>query len=84
MNKHPYEAFTKNGEHRQPNGELWWGVSGPNINGELGYYSHTMNPELSMETQEEAERAAKIANIAYAVEYRQAQWDIQKALGITK
>lgn len=55
-------------------------VEGPG-NG-LGYYSHTLCPELTCGNDEEAERAAKIANIAYGVGYAKAQRDIRKALGI--
>jgi hypothetical protein len=77
-----YTAGSKNYEHKQENGDCWWGVTGRDINGELGYYSHTMNPHLSMKTKEEAERSAEIANITYEVGYRQAQHDIRKSLGI--
>lgn len=77
-----YTAGTKNYRHKQENGECWWGVIGADISGELGYHSHTMNPQLSMKTQEEAERAAEIANIAYDVGYRHAQHHIRKTLGI--
>ena len=48
----------------------------------LGYYAHTLNPHLTCESKEEAERTAQIANIAYSEGYKQAQRDMQKALGI--
>jgi hypothetical protein len=55
-------------------------VSGPG-NG-LGYHGHTLNPDLTCGSEQEAERAARIANIAYQAGYNQAQFDIQKALGL--
>jgi hypothetical protein len=48
----------------------------------LGYYAHTLNPGLTCVTKEEAERAAKIANIAYERGYWRAQLDIRKSLGL--
>lgn len=82
MSEKKYTAGSKNYKHQQENGDCWWGVNGPDMDGGLGYYSHTLNPQLSMKTIEEAERAAEIANIAYDVGYRQAQHDIRKSLGI--
>lgn len=55
-------------------------VQGPG-NG-LGYYGHTLWPNLTCDTDKEAERAAKIANIAYRAGYNQAQSDIQRVLGL--
>jgi hypothetical protein len=48
----------------------------------LGYYSGTLWPDLRCESKEEAERGAKIANIAHREGYMQAQRDIKKALGL--
>ena len=72
MSDKPYKA----GYRHEP--ELHC-VYGPG-NG-MGYYSHTLWPHLSMTTMEEAERAADIANIAYAEGYKQAQADIRKSIG---
>ena len=49
----------------------------------LSYNSHTLFPELTCKTDEEAQRAATIANIAYQAGYKKAQYDICKALGAT-
>lgn len=48
----------------------------------LGFYAHYLNPGLSFQDMENAERAAKIANIAYQSGYRQAQEDIRNAIGL--
>lgn len=48
-----------------------------------GYYGGTLYPELRMDSDDEAKRAAEIANIAYKEGYKQAQADIRKALGVT-
>jgi hypothetical protein len=48
----------------------------------LGFYSHTLWPNLSFKDKENAERAAKIANIAFEQGYLEAQQNIKKALGI--
>lgn len=48
----------------------------------LGYYGHTLWPNLSFNDVENAERAAKIANIAFGQGYLKAQQDIRKALGL--
>ncbi len=48
----------------------------------LGYNSHTLYPDLTCDTEVEAVRAAKIANIAYKAGYEKAQWDIRQALGL--
>ena len=77
----PYKAHTKNFEHQQEDGTSWWGVDGPQDAG-IGYYSHTLSPHLSMKTMEEAERAATLCNSAYGAGYRQAQYDMRKALGL--
>lgn len=50
----------------------------------LDYYGGTLWRELRFVRPEDAERAARIANIAYAEGYGKAQQDIQKALGIMK
>ena len=83
MAKKRYTAATKNYDYKQDNGEAWWGVDGPVGSGfGLGYYSHALNPQLSMTTKEEAERAAEIADIAYRAGYEASQFEIQKALGL--
>lgn len=48
----------------------------------LGYYAHTLYPELTCDTKEEAIRAAKIANIAFEAGRARMQNDIRKALGV--
>ena len=48
----------------------------------LGYYAHTLNPHLSCRDEEEAIRAAYIANIAYKAGYEKAQRDIKEAIGL--
>lgn len=48
----------------------------------LSYYGGTLWPHLRFNKDEDAERAAIIANTAYNAGYRQAQLDIRKALGI--
>lgn len=48
----------------------------------LGYYSHTLYPDLTCKTEDEAVRAAKIANIAYKAGYERAQWHVKQALGL--
>ena len=48
----------------------------------LGYHAHTLNPHLTCRDEEEAERAANIANIAYKAGYKKAQHDIQTSLGL--
>ena len=55
-------------------------VRGPG-NG-LGYYAHTLNPDLSCNNKEEAERAASIANIAFEEGVKFAQTNLQQALGL--
>jgi len=50
----------------------------------LGYYAHTLNEGLTCRDKEESTRAAKIANIAYATGYEQAQYDIRKSMGLDK
>lgn len=57
----------------------------PYVNGPgdgLSYYSGTLQPSLVCKTEEEAKRAAEIANIAYAEGYTQARRDMRSALGI--
>jgi hypothetical protein len=61
----------------------FYSVNGPNRDG-LGYHAHTLNPGLSCDSKEEAERAAKIAGIAYEAGYLRAQFDIRKSLGLNK
>lgn len=48
----------------------------------LGYYLGTLWASLRFDDVKNAERAAKIANLAYREGYEQAQHDIRKALGI--
>ena len=55
-------------------------VDGPG-NG-FGYYGGTLWPQLRLSTKADAEAAATLANTSYAEGYRQAQYDIRKALGI--
>ena len=55
-------------------------VDGPG-NG-LSYYAHTLNPDLTCRDVVEAQRAAKIANIAYKAGYAKAQYDVRAALGL--
>lgn len=55
-------------------------ISGPG-NG-FGYHAHTLNPDLTCNSLEEAERAAKVAFIAYRAGYRQAQKDMRKSMGL--
>jgi hypothetical protein len=55
-------------------------VHGPG-NG-LDYFSGILWPELRCNSQEEAERAATIANIAYEQGYKAAQLEARKALGL--
>lgn len=57
-----------------------WYADGPGDG--CGYYNGTSRPSLRCDTQEEAEKLARIANIAYAEGYKAAQLDIKKALGI--
>lgn len=73
MSEKPYKA----GWRHEPDLHC---VDGPGSG--MGYYAHTLWPHLSMETKEEAERAAEIANIAYDEGYKHAQADIRKALGL--
>lgn len=62
------------------NNENKWCVTGPG-NG-LGYYAGTLHPELSCESEEEARRAALIADIAYEMGKQCAQFQMRQALGI--
>lgn len=55
-------------------------VKGPG-NG-CGYYSGTLWPNLRWDTQDQAERAAAIANIAYQEGYEKAREKIRSALGV--
>ena len=48
----------------------------------LGYYAHTLNPQLSCRDSEEARRAAAIANIAYKTGYETAKSEIRTSLGL--
>ena len=74
--KQPYKAsFGADGKHY---------VSGPSPGGECGYYGGTLYPSLRTGKEEEAVRAARIANIAFVEGYNQAQADIREALGINK
>lgn len=57
-------------------------VDGPAPGGEFSYYGGTLYSSLRMRDEEEAERAVKVANIAYAEGYKRAQRDIKKALGV--
>jgi hypothetical protein len=50
----------------------------------LGFYAGWLNPNLNCRDVEEAERATRIANIAYKAGYEKAQWDIREAMGIVK
>lgn len=47
----------------------------------LGYYGGTLWPELRFQDEQNAKRAATIANTAYREGYLQAQADIRAALG---
>lgn len=47
----------------------------------FGYYAGTLWPQLRLSTKADAEAAATLANTAHAEGYRQAQYDIRKALG---
>lgn len=68
----PYEAGYNN-ENRLC-------VRGPGAG--LGYYSGTLWSGLICDTEAEAERAARIANIAYAEGAAAARTAIRKALGL--
>lgn len=48
----------------------------------LGHYSQLLYPGLACKNKDEAERAAAIANIAYASGYEKAQYDTRRSMGI--
>lgn len=57
-------------------------IDGPGSGGHFSYYGGHLYPETRFDTEEEAEKACKLVNIAYNEGYRKAQLDIQLALGI--
>ncbi len=59
-------------------------VDGPAPGGECNYYGGTLYSSLRFATEEEAVRAARIANLAFNEGYEKAQADIRAALGISK
>lgn len=62
-----------------PNNAGLYCVDGPGD--KLGYYAHTLYPQLSCNNRTEAERAAAIANIAHQAGYEQAQRDMRRVMG---
>ena len=56
-------------------------VDGPS-DGSLSYHGGTLWPDMRCDSEAESERAAAIANIAFAEGYKAAQHDIRRALGI--
>ncbi len=62
------------------NNERKWGVDGPGSG--LGQYAGFLNEHLNCDSEVEAERAASIADIAYACGYSSAQYVIRKAMGV--
>lgn len=65
---------------------LGWGsdkqfyVHGPGDG--TGYYSGTLWPNMRFTNEEDTKAAVLVANEAYKAGYKQAQYDIQKALGL--
>lgn len=57
-------------------------VDGPGPAGECSYYGALLYSHTRFENEEDAERAAIIANIAYREGYEKAQYDIRNALGM--
>lgn len=47
-----------------------------------GFYGGHLNPDSRFNTEESAAKCAKLCDLVYKAAYRQAQEDIQKALGI--
>ncbi|MCK4790222.1 MAG: hypothetical protein KAV87_41165 [Desulfobacteraceae bacterium] len=63
------------------------GAGKPHVRGPgngLGYHSHALYPQLNCRDSDEAERAAKIANIAYEEGYNTAQQDMRKSMGVER
>ena len=50
----------------------------------FGHYGHTLNPELSFSSKQEAEIAAIIANRSYDAGYKQAMEDVRKLIGVDR
>lgn len=59
-------------------------LDGPAPWGESSYHGGTLYTQLRFTTNEEATRAATIANIAYNEGYSKAQADIREALGLVR
>lgn len=57
-------------------------VEGPS-DGHGTYWTSIIPPNLKCEDMDEAERAARLANLAYKAGYHKAQADIRKAIGAT-
>ena len=65
------EAIDSDGKHY---------VKGPGKG--LSYHGGTLYPETRFERQEDAEKAAGIANTSHSEGYKQAQRDMRKAMGL--
>lgn len=57
-------------------------VAGPAPGGECSYHGGTLYPETRFSNEDDASRAAQIANIAFAMGRASAQADIRKSLGL--
>ena len=57
-------------------------VKGPAQGGECSYYGGTLYPDSRFDSREDAEKAAKFANIGHQQGYLKAQADIRKSLGL--
>lgn len=67
-------------EVEQDKNGLWY-VDGQGL---PGFYGGHLNPDSRFAIEEEAAKCAKLCGLVYKAAYRQAQEDIQKALGINK
>lgn len=65
---------------RQASDGLWY-IHGQGL---PGFYGGHLNPDSKFDTEEEAVKCAKLCDLVYVAAYRQAQEDIQRALGIKK
>lgn len=57
-------------------------VAGPSPGGECDWYGGYLYPEYRFATEDQAEVAARVANVAYEQGYQAAKAEIRKALGL--
>jgi hypothetical protein len=56
-------------------------IKGPCPGGECSYYGGVLYPEFRFKIKKEAEKCAKLMNIAYQQGYKQLQFEMCKLLG---